>query len=117
DDIQHVVDLTCEFNEPARLRERSYFSCPMLDGSAASAGQLRSWAEQVARLQGNIYIHCAEGHGRTGLFATAGLLCRREAETAEDALRIVRLKRPRVRLGREQMVVLRAIDAMSDQPE
>mgnify|MGYP002622249737 CR=1 FL=1 len=107
DEITHVVDLTCEFNEPAELRQRSYFSFPILDGASATPDQLRIWAKTVADLPGNVFIHCAEGHGRTGLFAAAVLLYRGDATSPEEALSSVQSKRARVRLGREQLAVLR----------
>lgn len=108
DNIDHVIDLTCEFNEPKTLRESSYHSFQILDGFVPSPDQLREWADQTAGLSGNIYIHCAEGHGRTGLFAAVLLLCIGHSQTPEDALQFIKSKRPLVRLGQRQMAVLHA---------
>ena len=69
EDIDHVVDLTCEFTEPKALRACSYHSFQILDGFVPPKGELRRWAQHAAGLSGKLYIHCAEGHGRTGLFA------------------------------------------------
>ena len=106
DDIDRVIDLTCEFNEPRTLRWRSYHSFQILDGLAPSPEQLRQWVERVAGLSGNIYIHCAEGRGRTGLFAAALLLHIGHSPTAHDALQFIKSKRPHVRLGKHQLAVL-----------
>ena len=73
DHFDNYVDLTAEFREPCRIgRSPCYRSFPILDGSAPSPEALRS---AVASLRpGRTYIHCAQGHGRTGLFALAVLL-------------------------------------------
>lgn len=109
--IDHVIDLTCEFTEPKELRSVNYVSCQILDGFVPSPPQLQSWVADAARLSGNIYIHCAEGHGRTGLFAAALLLQRGDFNTAEDALNYVKSKRPRVRLGKRQLATLASTEA------
>jgi len=104
--IDHVIDLTCEFTEPKALRSVNYLSCQILDGFTPSSLQLQSWVADAEQLCGNIYIHCAEGHGRTGLFAAAQLLQRGDFNTPEDALNYVKSKRPLVRLGMRQLATL-----------
>ena len=104
--IDHVIDLTCEFTEPKALRSVNYLSCQILDGFVPSSLQLQSWVADAEKLSGNIYIHCAEGHGRTGLFAAALLLQRGDFNTPDDALNYVKSKRPRVRLGKRQLAAL-----------
>ena len=101
--IDHVIDLTCEFNEPRSLRDSSYRSFPILDGFAPSTTELSTWAECVADLSGNIYIHCAEGHGRSGLFAAVLLLYAGDVHTVDEAVQLIQSKRPRVRLGGTQL--------------
>lgn len=106
--IDHVVDLTCEFNAPAIVRGKSYFSFQVLDGVATTPERLSEWVRRVAQLPGTVYIHCAEGHGRTGLLAAALLLSTGQAASPEEALQLVKAKRPLVRLGQRQMAALRA---------
>ncbi len=106
-DIRHVIDLTCEFNEPKAMRLNFYHSMQILDGFVPSVDQLRAWAQIAARLSGKIYIHCAEGHGRTGLFAAVFLLQIGHCQTVDEALQFIKSKRPLVRLGRRQLKVLR----------
>jgi len=104
--VDHVVDLTCEFNEPRRLREGSYRSLPILDGEDVQCETLRRWADDVARLPGTVYIHCAQGHGRTGMFAAAVLVCSGEAATPDEALNRITNVRPGVRLSPAQRQAL-----------
>ncbi|WP_083233512.1 phosphatase domain-containing putative toxin [Planctopirus hydrillae] len=84
--INHVIDLTCEFNEPIVLRSAAYHAFPILDGSVPAVDQLGDWARAVAKMSGNIYIHCAEGRGRTGLFSAALLLENGHSKSPDDAL-------------------------------
>ena len=95
------VDLTAEFTEPTAIRESvSYYSFPILDGSSPTPDALR---QAVMSLRpGRIYIHCAQGHGRTALFAAAVLLRFGVTHSAEDALRMLKALRPGIRLSKKQ---------------
>lgn len=115
DNIDHVVDLTCEFNEPKALRSLSYHSFQILDGFVPSRGQLHEWTDRISKLSGNIFIHCAEGHGRTGLLAACVLLYLGHSQTPNEALQLIRSKRPLVRLGRRQLAVLNEIHKVAEQ--
>jgi len=117
DDIDHVVDLTCEFNEPKALRSLSYHSLQILDGLVPSSDQLLEWADRISKLSGNIYIHCAEGHGRTGLLAASVLLYLGHSQTPNEALQFIRSKRPLVRLGRRQLAALNDIHNLAEQSD
>jgi hypothetical protein len=100
-EFDNFVDLTAEFPEPSSIRRTpSYRSFPILDGSAPTAEALRA---AVASLRpGRTFVHCAQGHGRTGLFALAVLLRSGAARSVEDGLRILSAARPAIRLSREQ---------------
>ena len=106
--IDHVIDLTCEFNEPQSLRSANYHSMQILDGFVPNSQQLKIWVAEVAALQGTVYIHCAEGHGRTGLFAAALLVQVGQSESVADALQFIQSKRPGVRLSSRQLQTLTA---------
>jgi protein-tyrosine phosphatase len=97
----NFVDLTSEFVEPASIRKSPGYVCvPILDGSAPDPEVLLA---EVKKLRpGRTFIHCAQGHGRTGLFATAFLVAHRKARTVDEALAILRNVRPRIRLSRAQ---------------
>lgn len=108
DMFENVVDLTCEFNETPRLRSLTYRSFPILDASTPTPVQLMEWVNQVAGLNGTTFIHCAEGHGRTGLFAASLLLKIGLSKTPEEALSLVQSKRPSVRLSKGQFELLQS---------
>lgn len=100
-EFDNYVDLTAEFSEPSAIsRSPSYLSFPILDGSAPTPEALRA---AVASLRpGRTFIHCAQGHGRTGLFALAVLLSSGVARSVEDGLRMLSAVRPAIRLSRDQ---------------
>ena len=105
-EVDIVIDLTCELNERSAVRGPRYLSLPILDANVPEPGQLDQWIEQIAEETGTLYVHCAEGHGRTGLFAAALLLRRGQAKSAEQALEILQASRPGVRLNRKQRIAL-----------
>jgi protein-tyrosine phosphatase len=100
-EFDNYVDLTAEFAEPSAIRHRSgYVSFPILDGGAPRPGALR---ESIDRLRpGTTFIHCAQGHGRTGLFALAVLLTSGAARNIEDGLQMLQVARPAIRLNGDQ---------------
>ena len=102
-----VVDLTSEFEEPSGIRRRiGYVSFPILDAAAPSPRLLR---EVISALPaGTVYIHCAQGHGRTGLFALALLLHRREVASLEEGLGLLKSVRPGIGLSHAQMRCIEA---------
>lgn len=111
ENIDHIIDLTCEFDEPAALRSLNYHSFQILDALAPTPGELNHWARTALNLPGKIYVHCAQGHGRTGMFAAAMLLQSGKSTTVDDAMRFMKSKRPLIRLNRVQIETLHAMVA------
>lgn len=107
--FDHIVDLTCEFNEPLALRSTGYISLPTLDTHHPSLDELRRRAEIIANLDGNVYIHCAQGHGRTATLAIAYLIHIGHSTSNEDAIKYVLDCRPLAHLGRSQHKILQAL--------
>jgi hypothetical protein len=104
--FDRYVDLTAEFSEPASIRaSAAYRSFPILDGGVPPPGALPRLLAGLG--PGRIYLHCAQGHGRTGLVAAALLLARGEAGSVEEALGRLRSVRPGIRLNRRQEAFLR----------
>ena len=102
-----VVDLTCEFFEVIAFRSvQNYIAAPILDAATLPRHALVELVVRVADAEGPVYIHCAQGHGRTGLIAALLLIARGEAKTPDDALQIIRSSRPRVSLNRIQIAAL-----------
>jgi len=100
--FDNYVDLTAEFSEPSPIRQRAGYVCfPILDGAAPDPEALRA---MISRLRpGKTFVHCAQGYGRTGLFASALLITQSAAVSAEDALQILQAARPGIRLNRQQL--------------
>ena len=110
---QTVVDLTSEFPEPTALRSApSYISAPMLDASSLSAQSLVEIVSSIAVAKTPIYLHCAQGHGRTGLVAALLLISRGEADDVDSAIAIIKSVRPGVGLNRFQLENLRKATAI-----
>jgi protein-tyrosine phosphatase len=94
-----VIDLTAEFPEPRGVRTgRAYRSLPVLDAGLPDEAAFREAVKAAAACPGAVYVHCAQGRGRTGLFVAAVLLARGLATTSAEAVARVRACRPGVRL-------------------
>ncbi len=107
--IRAVLDLTCEFTEPLFLRRLNYRCIPILDTRAPTLEQLQSGAEFLLQsaAHGPVYVHCALGHGRSALFVAAYLLRSGRAKTPQDAIEMVRVKRPHIGLHPAQLELLK----------
>lgn len=101
------MDSTAEFSEPSFIRNSpAYHSFPILDGSAPTPAALQQAV--VGLRPGRTFIHCAQGHGRTGLFALAKLLHSGKAQAVEGGLQILTAGRPAIRLSSEQRACIQA---------
>lgn len=100
-EYDNYVDLTAEFVEPRKIRSSaSYLNFPILDGSAPDAALLHRTIEKLR--PGSTYIHCAQGHGRTGLFALAVLLSSGKVQSVDEGLRLLTTVRPQITLNKLQ---------------
>jgi len=100
-EFDHYVDLTSEFQEPRPIRERSgYLSLPVLDADTPRFETLDRFVRSTS--DGCTYIHCAQGHGRTGLFAIVWLIRHGKAASAAEALAMLQAIRPGVSLNAKQ---------------
>lgn len=100
--IDVILDLTSEFTEPAAVRKAArYVSLPTLDATAPAPAALTA---AIASLQPHehVFIHCAQGHGRTAMAAVALLLHRGETADVADGLRLLKAVRPGVALAPSQ---------------
>jgi hypothetical protein len=108
--FDNYVDLTAELAEPPAIGRFAAYQCfPILDRSAPEPEALH---DAVSRLRpGKTFIHCAQGYGRTGLFALAVLLKSGVARTVSDGLRMLTGVRPGIGLSRAQR---RCIEAFAE---
>jgi len=107
EDVAEVFDLTSEFPEPVPIRGRVSYRCyPTLDARPLEPAALLQAAQHVLNATNGAYIHCANGHGRTGILAGTVLLLGGRSETVEDAVEYIRTCRPGVALNTHQSASL-----------
>jgi protein-tyrosine phosphatase len=103
EDVRTVVDLTCELPATRPVdREVEYHAVPVLDGQAPRHSILVELLRRIGEAPGTVYVHCANGIGRTALVAAAILLWRGRAASVAEALAEVRSCRPGARLSAVQ---------------
>lgn len=111
DNVERVCDLTCEFVDPISLRSKPGYCChPILDAGACSAGELIDLARGLPPSDDNaLLIHCANGHGRTGMFAAIWLLTHGIVTNPDDAIKMLKDARPGIGLrSRQRRLVVEA---------
>jgi protein-tyrosine phosphatase len=108
-----VLDMTAEFVEPPELRSgRRYVCVPSLDASVPSVEALATAVSAMLPYQGNVYVHCAAGHGRSAMAMAVLLVARGVAGNIDEAVALMRAKRARVRLRTTQRKVANATVAL-----
>ena len=103
DDIDLIVDLTAEFSETQdAIAGKSYLALPILDASVPKEKEFRALLDALVGWQGNIYLHCAVGRGRSAMVAAALLVARELADNPRVAEDMLRKARPGVKLNKAQ---------------
>ncbi|MGA2231056.1 MAG: phosphatase PAP2/dual specificity phosphatase family protein [Tepidisphaeraceae bacterium] len=96
--VTAVIDLAGEFSEPLTLRNLAYVQLSILDLTPPTTEQTK---QAIAFIKANaergiVYVHCKIGYSRTAAIAGAYLIDSGEAETARDALAMLRRARPSI---------------------
>ncbi len=105
--IEVIVDLTAEFPEPAAVRSgRRYLCLPTLDALVPSDSDFRNLLEEILPISQPMYIHCAEGHGRSGTLAAAILVLEGLAQDVDEAITKLQAVRPGIGLRKEQKALV-----------
>jgi hypothetical protein len=114
-----VLDMTAEFVEPVEIRTgRKYVCVPTLDASAPRAEALADAIEEIVDYRGNIYVHCAAGHGRSAMAMAVLMVTRGVARDLDDAIAMMCAARARVNLRTTQKrVALRAMEILRERAE
>lgn len=100
-----IVDLTAEFAEPAAIRSLpGYHHFPILDASTPLQKHLVKFIRALP--PGRLYIHCAQGHGRTALFTLALLKIRRPDLAFSSAQEMLLRARPGARMNALQQLFI-----------
>jgi protein-tyrosine phosphatase len=109
-----VLDMTAEFVEPIELRTgRRYVCLPTLDASVPKPSQLADVIAEILPYPGNIYVHCAAGHGRSAMAMAVLMVARGVASELDQAIAMMTAARTRVRLRTTQRrIALAAIDIL-----
>ena len=109
-----VLDLTSEFAELPSLRNDGSYRClPLLDHTAPTVDQLSdgiAFIDQRLRL-GNVLVHCAVGHGRSAAVVAGFLVATEATRTLDEAVALLRSKRPGVQLNPAQRQALLCLES------
>jgi protein-tyrosine phosphatase len=106
-EVELVVDLTAEFAEPRQMREgRAYICVPTLDASVPSLEAFQKLIQRIIDFEGQTYIHCALGHGRSATVVIAVLVARGNALSLDQAEQRVKLARPGIGVNTAQRHLL-----------
>lgn len=113
-DAAAICDLTCELLDPKPIRTHSgYTAFPILDASIAPPEDLIALARSLPPpAEGVLVVHCAKGHGRTGIFSATWLMVHGFAQTAAEAVAQLKAARPELALRNKQRAVLDDVQAM-----
>ena len=102
--ITLIVDLTAEFPEYKQvIIKNSYVCLPILDGFVPSPAEFANLLTSIYNYTGgNIYIHCALGHGRSAMVVAAILLNQGLVDDLEQAEVFMQKIRHGVKLNKRQ---------------
>jgi protein-tyrosine phosphatase len=101
--VVRVVDLTAEFWPAAGIRKRFAYVCyPTLDAHVCADEAFAEAVRETIPVAGPIYIHCAQGHGRSAALAAALLIAHGAARDVEEAEKKLCAARPGVCMERVQ---------------
>lgn len=102
-----IIDMTSEFNEPrAIIDAHQWHWLGALDATPPSMDTLIETLNPIIANAQSVWIHCAQGHGRSGLAAAMYLGLSGVAQTPEDALAQLQRARPGIGLSTSQLKIL-----------
>jgi protein-tyrosine phosphatase len=116
--IEMVVDLAAEFPAPRAIRAAAgYRSMPTLDAMPpADRDRALELVDEVAAFAGPVYVHCANGRGRSAVFVAAVLIAKGLAADSKVAMAMLRTARSSVHTNRAQLSWLRHLRKSTQPP-
>jgi protein-tyrosine phosphatase len=90
------------------LKNCAYLWVPVLDSCSPTLEQLReavAWIEEQLK-HGNVFVHCAVGHGRSATIIAAYLLHVKKVTGVQGAIDFIKEKRPKINLHQGQVSIL-----------
>ena len=115
-----IIDITAEFPTSARLRrEFRVIAVPILDGCSPTWEECLRIFESLRELGNPVtFVHCANGHGRSATVMAVLLGLFGKANSAEEALKIIRTSRSAIGPNIDQRTFLEAVfQKLSNTPE
>ena len=99
-----LIDMTCEFQEPfSSIGSPTYRCILSMDGNhPVDQNQFELVLEEATQWDGEVYVHCAQGHERSGAFLIALLIRSGSYNTIDEALEKLVSLRPGCRLQENQ---------------
>ncbi|KAK4750276.1 hypothetical protein SAY87_027725 [Trapa incisa] len=97
-----IVDCTCEFPRLSEFSSHPYLCVPTWDTRAPRPEEIESavkWACRKRAQNRPVFIHCAYGHGRSVAVTCALLVALGVAEDWKNAEKVIRERRPYIRLN------------------
>lgn len=110
--VSAVLDLTGEFSEPAAFTDTRYLNLPVLDLTAPNPDQLATAVQFIERerSQGTVYVHCKIGYSRSAAVVGAYLCTTGKADSADNAIALMRHTKPTLIVRTEVRKALRLLD-------
>lgn len=106
--ISLIIDLTAEFPEPPNvISGKTYICIPTLDTSVPPESVFQKLIHTICSWEGNVYIHCALGHGRSATVAAGVLLCKGLVDNLNQAEKILVTARPKIKFSPAQKNMLK----------
>jgi len=111
--VDYIVDLTCEYSEPAALRELPGYRCvPVLDGAHPPDEEgFTALLAELGAAQGGVLFHCESGKGRAPTAAALTLIARGIVSDPESAVELISKGRPSAAPTRSDFGFMRRVCA------